>query len=204
MSASRRRLAERLSLILSAPTVAVIAVVIFSFLSPIGLGPFLGVGISILFGTLFLAILPVAPVLYYARKGEVDIDVSDRRKRPKLFGMAILGYCLGVLAFGLLSATSLMVLSLAYVGVTSSILLVSLSWKISVHTAAIAGPVTGLTYVFGWIAALIYLLLLPVGWARLKLEVHTFSQVSTGTVVAILVTLVVYVLFYPVPPRPWF
>jgi len=123
--------------------------------------------------------------------------------RPKLFAMAILSYSLGVVVFSFLSAISLMVLSLAYVGVTTSIALISLFWKISVHSSGIAGPVTALTYVFGWIAALMYLWLLPIGWARLNLKAHTFPQVLGGAIAATLITLVVYIVFYPAPPKPW-
>jgi membrane-associated phospholipid phosphatase len=203
MSGSHTRLAERLSLALSAPMLAFLAIAIFSFLSPIGLGPFLTELPSILLGTVFLSVLPIAPVIYYARKGVVDIDVSERSMRPKLFGMAVLGYSLGSVTFYALQARSLMVLSIAYVGVTSSIALVSFFWKISVHAAGIAGPVTGLTYVFGWSAVLLYLLLLPVGWARLELKAHSISQIISGAVLAVLVTFAVYIVFYPAAPLPW-
>lgn len=203
MGDPRKDLAKRLSLAFSAPMPAFLAVLIFSFLSPIGVGPFLGELLGAMLGILLLSILPILPVLYYARKGVVDIDVSDRRRRPKLFGMAILGYSLGVAVFGILQASSLAVLSAAYVCVTTSVALVSFFWKVSVHTAGIAGPVTGLAYVFGFVGALLYILLLPVGWARLKLKAHSFPQVVSGAVIAIVVTFTVYVLFYPAPPRNW-
>jgi membrane-associated phospholipid phosphatase len=203
MRDSHQRFAEELSLTFSAPTLAFIAVVIFTLSSPIGLGPFLTNYSSILLGALFLSILPIAPVVYFARKGTIDLDVSDRSKRPRYFGMSLLGYCLGVVAFDFLQATSLMVLSIAYVCVTFSIAVTSFFWKISVHSSGIAGPVTGLTYVFGWMPALMYLLLLPIGWARLKLKAHTRSQLIAGAIVAVLVTFTVYAVFYPAPPKSW-
>jgi membrane-associated phospholipid phosphatase len=203
MGSPGQRLAEALTLAFSAPTFALIAVIIFSLFSPIGLGPSLGEITSILLGALFLSILPISPVIYYARKGVVDLQVSERSMRPKLFAMAILGYSLGVILFGLLSAISLMALSLAYVAVTTSIAMISFFWKISVHSSGIAGPVTALTYVFGWTAALMYLWLLPIGWARLKLKAHTFSQIVGGAIAAALITFVVYTVFYPAPPKPW-
>ncbi len=203
MHDSHQRFAEELSFTFSEPTLAFIAVVFFTLFSPIGLGPFLATYSSILLGALFLSILPIAPVVYFATKGTIDLDVSDRSKRPKYFAMSLFGYCLGVIAFDLLYATSLMVLSIAYVCVTFSIAVISFFWKISVHASGIAGPVTGLTYVFGWIAALMYLLLLPIGWARLKLKAHTVSQLIAGVTVAVLVTFTVYAVFYPAPLKPW-
>jgi membrane-associated phospholipid phosphatase len=204
MGSPHQSLAEKLTLAFSAPTFALIAVVLFSVMSPIGLGPILGELDSILLGTLFLSILPISPVIYYAHKGVVDLQVSERSMRPKLFAIAVLGYSLGVVVFGFLSAISLMVLSLAYVGVTTSLTLISFFWKISVHSAGVAGPVTALTYVFGWPASFMYLWLLPIGWARLKLKAHTVPQVLGGAIAAALITLVIYIVFYPAPPKPWF
>lgn len=204
MGLSSRSLAVELTFASSAPTFAFVAVVIFSLASPIELGPFLREETSIFLGAVFLSILPISPVVYYSHKGAVDLQVSERSMRPRIFAMAILGYSLGVVVFGFLSADSLMVLSLAYVAVTASLMLISFFWKISVHTSGIAGPVTALTYVFGWPAVLMYLWLLPIGWARLKLKAHTLSQVLSGAIVGALVTLLVYVLVYPAPPKAWF
>jgi len=197
-----RNSAERISLIFSAPSIAFIAILIFTLFSPIGIGPLLTQTASILLGTLFLSVLPIAPVAYYARKGTIDIDITDRKKRPRFFAMSLVGYSLGAVTFGLLNATSMMVLSLAYVFVTLSVALISLFWKVSVHTTGIAGPVTGLTYVFGWVVAPLYLLLLPVGWARLKLRAHTPAQLVVGVIVAFFVTFLVYRVFYPASPSP--
>lgn len=197
------RSAVNLSLIFSAPSLAFIAVVIFTLFSPIGIGSFLTQASSILLGTLFLCVLPIIPIAYYSRRGIIDLDISDRRKRPRFFGMSLIGYSLGAIAFGLLYATSLMVLSIAYVCVTLSVAAISFFWKVSVHASGIAGPVTGLTYVFGWIAAPLYLLLLPTGWARLRLRAHTPWQLIAGIIVAALVTFLVYTVFYPAPPKSW-
>jgi membrane-associated phospholipid phosphatase len=196
------RSAEILSLVFSAPSIAFIAVVIFTLFSPIGIGPFLTQTVSILLGTLFLAILPIAPVAYYARKGTIDIDISDRTKRPKFFALSLVGYSLGAVSFGLLHSIPMMVLSIAYVFVTLSVTVISFFWKVSVHTTGIAGPVTGLTYVFGCRAVPMYLLLLPVGWARLRLKAHTIMQLVAGIAVAFIVTFTVYMVFYPAPPLP--
>jgi membrane-associated phospholipid phosphatase len=202
MSGLGERSAEILSLVFSAPSIAFGAVVIFTLFSPIGIGPLLTQTMSIILGTLFLSILPIAPVAYYARKGTIDIDISDRTKRPRFFALSLIGYSLGVVTFGLLYSTSMMVLSIAYVFVTLSVAVISFFWKVSVHTTGIAGPVTGLTYVFGWRAVPMYLLLLPVGWARLKLKAHTPMQLVAGIVVAFFVTFAVYLVFYPAPPVP--
>jgi len=192
--------AERISLIFSAPSIAFIAVLVFTLFSPMGISPILTQTTSILLGTLFLSVLPVAPIAYYASKGIIDRDITDRKKRPRFFAMSLIGYSLGAVTFGLLNATSMMVLSLAYIFVTLSVALISLFWKVSVHTTGIAGPVTGLTYVFGWVVTPLYLLLLPVGWARLKLRAHTPAQLVVGVIVAFLVTFLVYRVFYPSPP----
>lgn len=41
---------------------------------------------------------------------------------------------------------------------------------------------------FGFAYSLLYLLLIPVAWARLKMKAHTRAQVILGAMVAVLVT----------------
>jgi membrane-associated phospholipid phosphatase len=59
-------------------------------------------------------------------------------------------------------------------------LLVTLVWKVSIHTAVVAGSEAILVLVFGpWLFALTPVVLL-VAWARLQLGQHTVAQVTAG------------------------
>jgi len=88
------------------------------------------------------------------------------------------------------------VIALAYLCVGSATLMITLGWKISAHTAGVAGPTTALAFVFGvWILPL-YILSIVMVWARAKLGAHTLGQALAGVLVAAAVTTCVYAVFY--------
>ncbi len=146
-------------------------------------------------GILTLCVFPFLPVVYSARSGRTDLDVSDVGKRVPLYGLGLLGYASGMVVFLGLGNWVMCVMSLAYLCVGLSMLLITFVWKISAHTAGVAGPTTALTFVFGtWILPL-YLLSLLMIWARVRLRAHTPGQAVAGMLVAILVTSLVFTAF---------
>jgi membrane-associated phospholipid phosphatase len=138
----------------------------------------------------FATLLPLTMVVILSRRGIIpDIWASERESRVIPFTGAIISYLLGaatlVAARSPIAITSLM---LCYVGNTVVMMLISLRWKISVHASGIAGPLAALVYLLGTIAVPLLLLILFVGWARLKLKAHTIAQVATGALLTILTT----------------
>jgi membrane-associated phospholipid phosphatase len=66
-----------------------------------------------------------------------------------------------------------------------------------VHASGVAGPVTALIYVLGVVALPLLFLIVPVGWARIRLKAHTLAQVAAGallTAVATWIQMGVYLL----------
>jgi len=177
--------------------VGAIISIAFSWFSPIGIGPLMNSLSSALLGILALCVAPFVPVLYSTMSGRTDLDVSDATKRAPLYGLGLIGYAIGIAAFLVLSNRLMFVMSLAYLCVGLAMCLITLAWKISAHTAGVAGPTTALVFVFGiWMVPL-YALSIFMVWARVKLRAHTPSQAVAGLIVAIMITSVVYFLFYP-------
>lgn len=139
------------------------------------------------------------PVVYSAKSGKTDLDVSEVGKRVPLYGLGLLGYALGAMVFLLLGNWLMSAMALAYLCVGMGMLLITLAWKISAHTAGVAGPTTALVFVFGMWVVPLYLLSLLMIWARVRLRAHTLSQAVAGILVAILVTSLVFMAFY----LPW-
>jgi membrane-associated phospholipid phosphatase len=106
-------------------------------------------------------------------------------------------YLIGSLIFFYGKSTTMYAISLSYVFVTLGVTLINLKWKISVHAAGISGPSTALVCVFGLAALPVVALIVLVVWARIKLKAHTPWQSIAGAIVGILITLSVYVIFYP-------
>jgi membrane-associated phospholipid phosphatase len=147
---------------------------------------------------IFATLIPVITSLILIKKMKTDIDITDRTKRtfPLLF--AVCSYIIGffvLYAFGAPSIT--IALMFIYFSNTLIILLITLSWKISIHAMGVAGPTAALTYLFGYKGVLFGLLLPLVMWSRVKLNKHTNAQVLTGAVLGLILTAVQ--LYYLVP-----
>ncbi len=178
-------------------SVAVAVSIVFSWFSPIGVGPIMSPSSSALIGMLTLCLAPFLPVAYSARTGRTDLDVSDVSKRAPLYVPGIVSYVGAALVFLTLDNKIMFVIAFAYVCVTLATFLITLVWKISAHTAGIAGPTTALVFVFGlWVLPLYVLSILMI-WSRVKLRAHTPTQAVAGIVVAITITSLVYAVFYP-------
>jgi membrane-associated phospholipid phosphatase len=136
------------------------------------------------------------PIAYGVRRGQIDLDVSDLKKRVPLYLPGLASYAIGTSVFWILNSKVMFVIALAYLCVASSTFMITLVWKISTHTAGVAGPITALVFVFGpWILPLHALSIVMV-WSRVKLGAHTLDQAVAGLLVAIAVTSCVYFLFY--------
>ena len=177
-------LAKTISSIFSFPTVASVAVVAVLFYES-QLEP-----VKLIIGLLLIPWLPLIPVLISAAKGVVDLDVSARERRPVFFAAALLLMLFNILVFYALDWLPLLKLSIAYLVVTLATAIITLKWKISIHTAALAGPATYLSVLYGWLWLLpsIPALLLLI-WARVRLRAHTLLQAVLGALVAAVVAL---------------
>lgn len=178
-----------LSYFLSAPAIAAIVTIIFSLSSP-------DIFLSVVVGFLFLVIIPILPVFYFFEQKLIDIDVHDRKKRTIFFLMAIISYITASVIFYYLNYHTMFSISMAYIFVTTAVMIINLFWKISVHSAGVAGPTTALVYVFGKELIPLYIFTIIIIYIRLKLRAHNLIQLIAGSVVAIAVTFLTYLFFY--------
>ncbi len=195
MHASDSRISQRFarifSAILSPPMIALGTVIVFAFFSPIGTGLLIPWQ-SFFLGLVFIVIGPILPLSILVARGRLTVDVKNRRDRPLLYLAAILVYSTGALIALFFMNHTMMVIAIAYVGVTTAIAVVSLWWKVSAHTSGVAGPITGLIWVYGIIVIPFMLLALVVSWARWYQNLHSVKQLVGGIFIAIGVTTIVY------------
>ena len=194
---AHRKLADIISYLLSPTTVAFYAIVILLLFSEETrqLDPGM-IPLILSIALFFLCINPIAGILYYTKKGKIDIWVSERQTRPPFYLIAIAGYCIASILFYYLDAHDFFVLSVAYVGVTTAVLITNYKTKISSHSAGLTGPFTAVIFVIGFFALPLFVLLPIVIWARLKLNAHTFTQLIAGSIVGIIVTVATYLMIY--------
>lgn len=184
-----------LSLICSAPATAAILSILMTRFSPIGTGVISSFEAAAI-GIFFFSAIPTLTALYFYKKGVVDIEISERKKRTPIYLASIASQILAALVFYALEAKIMFILSIAYVAVTAVVLIINTQWKVSAHTSGMAGPATALYMVFGPTALPAFLFLIPVFALRLKLKAHDIWQLIAGAAVSTAVTYTVYYIAF--------
>lgn len=125
-----------------------------------------------------------------------DIDLSDREERPAFLAVFITTLLIATILLYVLGAPQkLFVYALSGLLVTVTTAIVTLFWKISYHTTVTTSVVSAIAIIGGLRFAWLFLLIIPVAWARVTLKKHTLLQVIFGAVVAFLITYAVFHLF---------
>ncbi|MFC2103026.1 phosphatase PAP2 family protein [Bacteroidota bacterium] len=126
----------------------------------------------------------------------MDADASLKEERTFPYVIAIIIYASGLIV---LIASNINIISIAfwfcYISNTVITILINLKWKISAHAIGAAGPVSAMTYYFGPVALFFLIIVIFVGWSRIQLQCHTFSQVAVGIILALLST---YIQMYAI------
>ena len=134
----------------------------------------------------FGCILPLVLVVLMLKKGVItDFYATDRMERFIPFMATIASYSLGALALIMTDAPAPITALMACYIVNGLVLLViTLKWKISIHASGIASPVTALVYLLGSRLIFLFLLFIPVAWARVELNAHDKKQVTAGAIIS--------------------
>lgn len=134
-------------------------------------------------GIIFISIIPVLPIILFKKN---DVFVSKRKDRDKYYLWAISSYIIGQ---SMISDNTVKLLAICYITVTTTMLCINRVLKPSIHIAAVSGPVTFLSIEKSPIFSLLYILILPVGWVRYKMNAHTIKKLILGAGIGICVTL---------------
>lgn len=148
---------------------------------------------------LHLLVAVCAPVGYVGlqlargRISDFELRVREQRVKPYLVSLVCAGLAWLWLRVGMAPAL-LIVIAGAGVAQVALMLAITLFWKISAHTASVAG-VAALAVMLLGASALPLLALTPlVAWARLRLQRHTLLQTVAGAVLGAGLTIVALTL----------
>ncbi len=188
-----RRLARLVTELLApAPTatVLILAVALHSAASPAA--ALRWAVLAILFG----CILPSLYIIRGVRRRQLSdhhVRVREQRALPILVGLAsvLVGLAL-VVMLGAPRDLIAVVVAMAAGLVVS--LLITLVWKLSVHTGTVAGTVIILALVFGPALLVLEVFSFLVGWARVELGDHTPAQAIAGGIIGALVAALTFSL----------
>ncbi len=154
--------------------------------------------ISTVIAVSFSCLFPIASLWYLLQKGTVEsIDVVVREQRPWPLTLASINYFVGFLLLSSVQAPELVQgLMFCYGTNTLVVALITIWWKVSVHTTAMSALLVALTYSFGpWVLPF-FLLVSLVGISRVVLNRHTVSQVIIGGLLGLVLTAIQIQLFF--------
>ena len=153
----------------------------------------------------FASILPMAIILFWAKKLNTDSDISNREDRFTPLVVGIVSYFIGFLISWFINIDNfLTLLLLCYSVNTGVVLLITSKWKISVHTTGLSGPVAALILLLGPAGAVFGIIYPILIWSRVLLKKHTLAQAICGGVQGFYLTvlemyLYMYIFSKPIP-----
>ena len=154
---------------------------------------------------IFASLLPMAIILFWAKKLGTDKDISNRSDRFMPLIVGIVSYFIGFLVCLIFNVDNFLTcLLLCYSINTGVVLLFTTKWKISVHTTGLSGPVAALILLLGPIGALFGLIYPVLIWSRVLLNKHTLSQAISGGVQGFFLTVLEMYLFMNILNLPIF
>lgn len=181
----RKQIASYISAFLNAPLITLITFI------PLIIKYEQGHPLELLLLTgVFGCVLPLFS-LYVLFKMKIisDIYASKRHERVLPFLTTITSYTLGIISLILVNAPPPITALMASYMINGIVLMViTLKWKISIHTSGVISPVTALFYLLGNSVLPLFLLFLPVAWARLELKAHSKLQLTAGAIISSLLT----------------
>ena len=149
-----------------------------------------------LISLVFASILPMAIIVYWAKKLNTDGDISKRQDRFVPLVVGIISYFIGFIVSLVLGVDNfLTALLLCYSINTGVVLLITFKWKISIHTTGLSGPVGALILLLGPIGAVFGIIYPMLIWSRVILNKHTLAQAITGGVQGFFLTIFEMYLF---------
>ncbi len=139
----------------------------------------------------FIFVIPFGYFIYLVSIKKVfDPDISERSNRVSLTLKSMVSFALAVfLTFFM--ARELFIITGAVFLSTLSLVLITTRWKISFHSGLNTLAFCTVNYLYNWRLWWLFLLLIPIGWARLALQKHNLAQLIAGMLISAAIFLIV-------------
>ncbi len=146
---------------------------------------------------LFAILIPGSYVVWLLERRLVrDVHLSDHDERKTPFLVAGISAVLGAASLALVGAAKPVILmGVVYAVNTVAIGILTLFWKVSVHTALFSSVMTVVVILFGAPFAWGYLFLIPLAWSRVYRHRHSLNQVIGGALITFVLTSLVFWLY---------
>ncbi|MGW0854943.1 hypothetical protein [Streptomyces sp. NPDC002690] len=175
---AERRSARLVTEVLAPPNLVILVLIVIGVHST---GSLRGAGWGLLAGV-FCGGLPIAYVVAGVRRGrwsDKHLKIREQRWTPLFVTLGSVLVGTGLL-LALDAPREVVALVAAMIAGLLLTMVVTVWWKVSVHTAVASGAAVVITVAYGWWAALLLLGVAAVGWSRVSLRDHTTAQVVVG------------------------
>ncbi len=146
------------------------------------------IAVALLLGFIF----PIALFFYLMKKDRIsDEDTTNKKERQvPYFFSALFAFTAIVITFSFHSNAVIIIAWISYF--INTIFLVSINkyWKISAHAIGIASPWAIILYFNIMLFPIFAIIIILVGWSRLKLKVHNIYQIVAGSILGFCLTLI--------------
>ena len=138
----------------------------------------------------FGCLLPMIGVVVIMKMHLIsDFYATNKDERFIPFLTTIFSYLLGTITLIIVGAPAPITALMACYIINGIVLAaITLKWKISIHPSGVTSPVTALVYFLGTRLLPLFLLVLPVVWARLELKAHSKWQLTMGALISTVLT----------------
>lgn len=144
---------------------------------------------------IFQFVVPFVYIYIALKLGIVSAwDLPKRQERYILLIVYFVSSLISLALVKIIGNEFLFNLNLIFLALTVSISLITIFWKISIHTSVNTAGAILLNFLFGWQLPWLYLIIPIVFWSRYKLKRHTFMQLLAG--ITLSATVVLGGLFY--------
>lgn len=187
-------LAFGISALFSPYVTAAVFIIIIVYLNTQNLGQFLPwMGIAFFFAIM----IPGGYTLWKIEKKEItDIHLSEHAERKIPFMITAIAATAGAFVLFMIGAAKpVVVMMVAYAVNAIIVSLITLFWKVSIHTALYSSIITVLVILYGAKFAWLYLFLIPLAWSRIYRHRHTPEQAIGGALIAFVSTALVFWIF---------
>ncbi|MBN1922106.1 MAG: hypothetical protein JW892_12730 [Anaerolineae bacterium] len=146
--------------------------------------------------TVFAIAIPMGYLGYLLRRGHIsDMDVTRREQRTRPLIITLGGLLVAEILFILGEAPlPFRILAGASLVQGALVFLITLQWKISMHTSTAAGMTVLILSIAGLAAAPVAITVPLIAWSRVKLRRHTLMQTLAGICLGVGVFLIVILL----------
>jgi len=110
-------------------------------------------------------------------------DIRNRKQRIPLYLFTLICHLGGIWMAHELGKNELVQVLAVFYGVAIVFFLITLKWKISLHTGVNAVLITAINMFFEWKYIWLYAILCLVAWARVEQKHHTWAQAMMGAIV---------------------